>query len=147
MNRVTVLFVECTPAPANGYNVQWRVFGTFGAYTDAGNFLTSPAIFDDITNPDGTDYEGIIRSDCSESGSGESGANFGESVAWTTGAIPCKQITMSATVGTPSAHYIDCDGIEHDTVITTNTVICTNGAGMTISGGGIVINSEVEGPC
>lgn len=148
MNRITVQFVECEPAPANGYNIQWREFGTFGAYIDAGNFSNSPAVIDDITLPDGTDYEGIIRSDCTDSGvSGESGENFGESVAWSTGEVPCKEITMTATVGTPSAHYIDCDGIEHDTVITSGTVICTNGAGFTISGGGIVIDNEIDGPC
>lgn len=82
MNQITVSFIECEPAPANGYNVLWRVVGSSDAYTDAGNFTSSPAIFTEGTNPDGTDYEGIIRSDCSESGT--SGSDFGTPVEWTT---------------------------------------------------------------
>lgn len=144
-NQITVNFVECENAPANGYNVQWRVLGSFDPMNDAGNFTSSPAVFEDDTNPDGTDYEGIIRADCSESG--ESGSNFGESVAWSTGEIPCKQYVLSKTVGSPSVHYIDCDGVEHDDPVDTETVICTNGHGFTVSGGGITIVSEVEGNC
>lgn len=145
MNQITVTFAECEPAPANGYNILWRELNTFGPYNDAGNFTSSPAVFTDDSLPDGTEYEGIIRSDCA--GSGESGTDYGTSVPWSTGSIPCKQITMTKTVGTPSAHYIDCDGVAQDTLIETDTVICTNGHGFTISGGGITIVSEVNGPC
>lgn len=145
MNQITINFAECEPTPAQGYNILWRELNTFGPYNDAGNFATSPAVFTDDTLPDGTDYEGLIRSNCAESG--ESGENFGESVAWSTGEVPCKQITMTATVGTPTAHYINCDGVAQDTLIQTETVICTDGHGFTISGGGITIVSEVEGDC
>lgn len=82
MNQITVNFIECEPTPASGYNILWRVAGSADAYTDAGNFASSPAIFTDNTNPDGTEYEGIVRSDCS--GSGESGSDFGTPVDWTT---------------------------------------------------------------
>jgi hypothetical protein len=83
MNQITVNFIECEPAPANGYNILWRVAGSSDAYTDAGNFTSSPAVFTDNLNPEGTDYEGIIRSDCNESGD-SGGTNFGNPVAWTT---------------------------------------------------------------
>lgn len=82
MNTVTINFVECEPAPALGYNVLWRVAGSNDAYTDAGNYITTPAIFQDNINPDGTDYEGFIRSVCQESG--ESGVTYGNSIPWTT---------------------------------------------------------------
>ena len=82
MNTITVSFAPCDPAPANGYNLLWRVAGSSDPYTDEGNFFTSPIQFTDSINPDGTDYEGIIRSDCSESG--ESGSNFGNPIPWTT---------------------------------------------------------------
>lgn len=82
MNTITVNFIECSPAPANGYNIIWRVKGSSDSYTDAGNFTSSPAVFTDDTNPDGTDYEGFIRSDCSQSG--ESGSDYGNPVAWET---------------------------------------------------------------
>lgn len=80
MNIITINFVPCEPVPANGYNVQWRVFGSEDAYTDAGNFTESPAVFADNINPQGTSYEGVIRSDCTESG--ESGTNYGNDIAW-----------------------------------------------------------------
>lgn len=85
MNTITVNFIECEPTPANGYNVQWRVAGSADPYTDAGNFTSNPAVFTDSSNPDGTQYEGFIRADCSESGgSGESGSLFGNNVSWST---------------------------------------------------------------
>jgi hypothetical protein len=82
MNTIHVQFIPCDPAPANGYNIQWRKAGTLDAYTDAGNFFTSPATFTDGSNPDGTQYEGFIRSDCSDSG--VSGGNFGNQIPWIT---------------------------------------------------------------
>lgn len=113
MNRITINFLECEPPPASGYNILWRVYGSSDPYTDAGNFTANPAVFFDDTNPDGTDYEGIIRSDCSESG--ESGENFGTPVPWQTFedsggssyaidlAAPCAGIFSSYTIsgGTP----------------------------------------------
>lgn len=80
MNQITVNFVPCSPAPANGYNVLWRVFGSSDPYTDAGNFATTPAVFTDDSNPPGTQYEGFIRSDCGESGA----PNYGNPIPWST---------------------------------------------------------------
>lgn len=82
MNTITVNFIPCSPTPPNGYNIQWRVAGSADPYTDAGNFTESPAIFTDDTNPVGTNYEGIIRSDFTESG--ESGNRYCNDLSWTT---------------------------------------------------------------
>lgn len=82
MNLITVNFTECSPAPANGYNIQYREAGTVDALIDAGNFTSSPAVIEDDTYPDGTQYEGFIRSDCTESG--ESGSNYGSEILWST---------------------------------------------------------------
>ncbi len=48
--------------PARGYRLLWRVAGSGGPYTSAGNFFTSPAVFTDAINPPGTEYEGTITS-------------------------------------------------------------------------------------
>lgn len=85
MNQITINFNECDPAPENGYNIQWRVLGSGDPYTDAGNFFSSPAVFNDEVNPPGTCYEGIIQSDCSPSG--ESGTVLGEPVGWQSNCI------------------------------------------------------------
>lgn len=74
MNKITVSFLVCDPAPVAGYNIKWRIAGSSDPYSDAGNFFVSPAIFYDNTNPAGTEYEGVIRSDC--------GTFFGDPVAW-----------------------------------------------------------------
>lgn len=76
MNHVSVSFTPCSPAPSNGYQVLWRVKNTTGGYIDAGSFTSSPAVFDDGTNPDGTQYEGMIRSNC--------GTFFGNPSYWST---------------------------------------------------------------
>lgn len=75
-NQITLTFTPCEPAPTNGYNIQWRIAGSIGAYEDAGTFTESPAIFNDSTNPPGAQYEGIIRSDCGEV--------FGSELGWAT---------------------------------------------------------------
>jgi hypothetical protein len=117
MNQITVNFIECEPAPANGYIVIWRLVGSAGGYTSAGNFTSSPAVFTDSDNPDGSDYEGFIYSDCSESAaSGESGdGNFGSPVAWTTFTeepVVCRNYHVSnITSETDTFAYISCDGV------------------------------------
>jgi len=85
-NTITVPFIECTPAPANGYNLKWRVAGSGDPYTDEGNFSSSPIQFIDNINPEGTCYEGTLQSDCTESG--ESGQLLGELIPWST---PCAE--------------------------------------------------------
>lgn len=64
MNKITLYYQLCTPAPTNGYKIFWRVAGSSDSYTDAGNFFSSPAVFYDSINPEGTCYEGYIVSDC-----------------------------------------------------------------------------------
>lgn len=63
MNKIELNFIPCEPAPTGGYNIGWRVAGTGDAFTNAGNFFVSPAIFYDTINPAGTCYEGYIKSD------------------------------------------------------------------------------------
>lgn len=74
MNKIVVNFTICVPAPARGYNLQWRVLNSGNGYIDAGNFFVSPAIFYDTVNSSGTLYEGFIRSNC--------GTSFSNSVSW-----------------------------------------------------------------
>lgn len=62
-NLITITFVECDPSPSKGYNVKWRVQGSGDPYTDQGNFFSSPAVFVDNTNPEGTLYEGTITAE------------------------------------------------------------------------------------
>lgn len=90
MNLVTIIFEECSPDPSQGYRVWWRVAGSGDPLTNAGDFFSSPAVFQDSLNPSGTQYEGIIvshtreglcntvnwstqSSESGSSGSGESG--------------------------------------------------------------------------
>src|SRR6478736_7443709 len=84
MNQITVVFSPCSPAPENGYNIKWRVLCSGDPYTDAGNFMSSPAVFNDELNPEGTCYEGTIQSDCGGSGD----PVLGREVHWST---PCEQ--------------------------------------------------------
>lgn len=62
---VTINFNPCSPSPANGYIVLWRIAGSGGSYTNAGAFVSSPATFGD-SSPEGTEYEGYIYSDCGD---------------------------------------------------------------------------------
>lgn len=112
MNQITVSFIECEPPPANGYLVTWRLAGSGGGYELAGNFMTSPAVFNDATNPDGSDYEGFITSDCTESG--ESGGDFGTPVPWTT-VVETPPVCLNyhvtnTTSETATFAYINCAG-------------------------------------
>lgn len=127
MNTITITFVECSPAPANGYNILWRLAGSVGGYTNEGNVTNTPAVFTDSTNPDGSDYEGFITSDCTESGeSGESGGNFGTPIPWTTVVLVCRnyQVTNNHP-DTATFAYISCAG-------STTPVFMTSGQTVTV---------------
>lgn len=59
MNRITVNFQPCTPAPAKGYKIYYRLVGAGGPLNYLGNYYSSPVVFrDDSGYP--SDYEGII---------------------------------------------------------------------------------------
>lgn len=95
MNRIEVNFVPCDPAPARGYNIQFRVAGSGAVYRNAGNFFVSPAVFYDTLNPAGTCYEGYIVTDCS--------GVFGNPVTWDScdsdsGTPDPAQVTLTFTV-------------------------------------------------
>lgn len=107
MNQIVVNFIECDPQPSKGYNLKWRVLGSSDPYTDAGNFFTSPAIFTDGTNPDGTQYEGTLtaqgrNTDCdpvswnTEQSSGSSSSGFDNS-----------SCGAGLTLNTPDPQYVD----------------------------------------
>ena len=81
-NVFTVYFIPCSPAPANGYRLTWRVAGSSDPYTDEGFFTESPIVIVDPVNPEGTCVEGFLQSDCSESG--ESGSLVGNAIPWAT---------------------------------------------------------------
>jgi hypothetical protein len=76
MNKILIYFNACNPPPSKGYKVHFRVKGSTGAYTPAGNYFKSPAGFVDLDNPEGTEYEGFIRSDC--------GKSYGTPISWET---------------------------------------------------------------
>lgn len=82
MNTVTINFIPCSPPPAGGYLLTWRVAGSGDLYTDGGFFTTSPVVFTDSLNPPGTCYEGFLQSNCTESG--ESGELLGNGIPWST---------------------------------------------------------------
>ena len=87
MNTITINFTPCTPAPANGYRVSYRPVGTSIPYRVApNNFTTSPAVIQDSNDPDGTQYEGFIESDCG-------GGNYGVQVPFNTGGGTCANVT------------------------------------------------------
>lgn len=159
-NTITIYFDECEPTPSNGYRISYRPIGSAIPYRVwPVNFMSTPAEFIDNNDPIGTSYEGFIQGDCG-------GGKYGVSLPWTAinevapsesgsasgsasepPAVPCRTIVMTKTVGTPSAHYIDCAGNTQDTLINTMTSICTNGHGFTISGGGVTVNSFTDGDC
>lgn len=79
-NQITVNYVPCEPAPANGYLVKYRPLGSGGALrTWPVNFFPSPAellagvaaaVFLTAEDIDGTQYEGFIYGDCGSGGLG-----------------------------------------------------------------------------
>jgi len=113
-NTITINFIPCNPAPANGYRLSWRVAGTEDAYTQEPNVTESPATFTDNINPEGTCYEGFLQSDCSESG--ESGDVVGNAIPWAT---PCDEESGATTYTIALAS--PCAGVYSTYVITGGT--------------------------
>jgi hypothetical protein len=118
MNTITINFIPCNPAPAQGYKLTWRVAGSGDPYTDEGFFTESPIVFTDNLNPEGTCYEGFLQSDCSESG--ESGTVVGAQIPWAT---VCEESGVNYTIelidpciGSPTANYLISGGTPGDTV-------------------------------
>lgn len=117
-NTVTINFIPCEPAPAQGYKLTWRIAGTSDPYTDAGNFTGSPAQFTDEISAPGTCYEGFLQADCS--GSGESGTLLGQSIPWST---PCEEsgvteitISLAAPCSGINSNYLIENAVEGDVI-------------------------------
>ncbi len=91
-NTVTIDFVPCSPAPAGGYVVLYRLAGTTDGYIPAGDaFTSSPAVFGisgGVSNNEGDQYEGFIYSDCND-------GVLGNMIPWTTGVVSPYSITPS----------------------------------------------------
>lgn len=113
MNTITINFFECTPTPASGYNLKWRILGSGDPYTDEGNFFSSPVVFIDNINPEGTCYEGTLQSDCSESG--ESGSLLGEEIPWTTQCGESGGVTYTIELASPCSGILSNYNIEGGT--------------------------------
>lgn len=64
MATLTINFTPASPAPLNGYNVQYRAFGASSYTTLTPNPTSSPVTIPGLA--DGTSYEGIIKSDCGD---------------------------------------------------------------------------------
>lgn len=90
-NTITVTFTPCTPTPAGGWNIIYRESGSSGGYSSAGPFVSSPAVFGDAMSlPEGTQYEGFIRSDCG-------GGLLGNQVPWSTGSTTVQIVNLSGS--------------------------------------------------
>jgi hypothetical protein len=137
LNTITVNFTECDPAPTNGYEIRYRPAGTAITYRDAGNFPSSPAVFNDDNDASGTQYEGHVRSDCGD-------GNFGQWVPWDTGTPGTDNInwTYTNTVGTGGRFKILVNGI-----IVVNETTSSSGALITNIGDvvEILVQSTVVG--
>lgn len=118
---ITINFIPCTPAPANGYKLTWRVAGSGDPYTDEGFFTESPIVFSDPGGVEGTCYEGFLQSDCSESGEGEV---VGNAIPWST---PCEaesgafdytiSLANPCTPGNPYGTYLIENGTPGDVLL------------------------------
>ncbi len=112
-NTVTINFSPCSPTPASGYNILYRLVGSTGGYTSGGNYTSSPAEFG-VGGIDGDQYEGYIYSDCN--------GVLGNMIAWTTGAAVTYSLTEgSCDTGIGNVTYTIAGGTPGDVV----TVVVT----------------------
>lgn len=74
---IELTIVACSPAPANDYNVQWRVKDSGDPFTDAGNFPAGTVDIPVEGYSDDTLFEGFVQADCGD-------GLFGDQVPWTT---------------------------------------------------------------
>jgi len=95
-NQITINFEPCTPAPSGGYLVQYRPVGSSDPYIQYPTpFFGSPIVFtDEGAEPDGTEYEGFLFTDCGE-------GNPGTPVAWSS--EDCDAVTLPEDIAFPDA--------------------------------------------
>lgn len=65
-NQITLPFTLCSPPPANGYIVKYRPAGSSIAYRVVTGVTASPFVITDSNDADGTNYVGVIQSDCGD---------------------------------------------------------------------------------
>lgn len=122
-NTIIVEFKPCQPPPDLGYRVRYRPQGDLGVYrTWPELFQTSPAVFTDLNDPEGTEYEGFIEGACR--------SGFGVPIPWDTGS-PSDASDVSGSDVSPE----DCGGAGSVVVVnhlSTGTVTAVEGiAGFT----------------
>lgn len=137
--QVCVSFNPCEPAPANGYFLYYRIAGSGGAFTAASDYGSSPACFN-TEDPEGTQYEGYIYSDCG-------GGIVGNNVTWSTGG---PATTVSINLATPcagSSQFSDyiITGTPGDTI--TVTVFYGGIMQRQLPGLFVRANLEITSPC
>src|SRR5262245_35160593 len=99
-NQITVEFTDCEPPPQNGYVITYRPVGGNAYRTAPGNFFASPAIWvDNNGDPEGTQYEGFIRSDCG-------GGKLGDLSPWSTSEVEESSEPVSVSVPEPEINFI-----------------------------------------
>lgn len=128
-NTITINFVTCEAPPAGGYTIRYRPVGG-GSYRTTPNVFSSPAVFVDTNDAPGTQYEGILQSDCG-------GGKLGPEIPWTTSPggggsgsgsdseppIPCLGYANLTEENVPVS-YIDCVGNQIETEVTPTSSIC-----------------------
>ncbi len=126
-NDIAINFTPCTPSPANGYQVLWKVAGSSGGFTVITGVSGSPATFTDSGNPPGTNYEGFIASDCGD-------GILGNYIPWSTGAPNSYTLRLASPCSGILSSFIIEGGSPGDVV----TVRASFGGAMQKIGGNFV---------
>lgn len=150
MNIITINFVQCDPMPAKGYHLFWRAVGSGDPYTDGGNFFTTPIVFSDDTNPDGTEYEGILVSEYSHKSCNEMpwSTIVSESSGQSIGSVPdnitqCLMGLINPFTGTLNVLVNHSSGI----ISISGIINCLGACPCTLNTGAVVGRTTPSSPC
>jgi hypothetical protein len=97
-NTVCIDFNPCSPTPANGYVILYRVAGSGGSFSTITGVTSSPFCFG-AGGEDGDQFEGFIYSDCG-------GGITGSQIPWSTGTPSTIQIARSVCTGIFSQYEV-----------------------------------------
>lgn len=136
-NIITIDFEPCLPTPLNGYRFFYRVLGSVGAYTDAGLFASSPAIFEALSGVEDDQYEGYFHSDCGE-------GVIGDQIPFETEEPPVEcRVWVNNNDFNITISYIDCNGVLQEGVtLTPTSQVCAQE--ITAQDEGTILD---DGPC